>query len=174
LTLLALDPSFFGLETKGSLSLFFSEVTHLFRGVVRLPLQSLERFSTRRTESVALHETYLYASSQRHKYIKAVHKKRGFYNEFRRKAGMDTNETCLQIEKAIQTLPLEFVKVSQWNPETIKIEISSNTFEGKRRLDRFEMLDSLLKEKLPEIFPKYKFIYKAFTEDEWEVRQLGI
>lgn len=86
---------------------------------------------------------------------------------------MPTSEICLKIEEAIRTMPLEFVKVSQWNPTTIKIEVSSNEFEGKRRLDRFAMLDAVLKAKLPEIFPAYTFIYKTFTEVEWELREVG-
>lgn len=86
---------------------------------------------------------------------------------------MKTSELCRQIEEVIRTMPLEFVKVSQWNPTTIKIEISTNEFEGKRRLDRFALLDALLTEKIPEVFAAYTFIYKAFTEDEWELREVG-
>ncbi|MBC7386932.1 MAG: hypothetical protein H7301_12325 [Cryobacterium sp.] len=86
---------------------------------------------------------------------------------------MGQNEVCQKIEEAIRSMPLEFVKVSQWNPDTIKIDISSNEFEEKRRIDRFAMIDALLKEKLPEIFPNYTFIYKTFTEAEWELRDVG-
>jgi stress-induced morphogen len=87
------------------------------------------------------------------------------------KLSVEISEICLKIEQAIREQPIDFVKVSPWNPKTIKVEVSSSAFEGIRRLDRFEMLGALLKEKVPELFTQYELIYKAFTPDEWEARK---
>lgn len=83
---------------------------------------------------------------------------------------MTDSDVSLQIKKAIQTLPVEFVKVKPWNETTFKVEVSCAVFKDLRRLDRFELLNKLLQEQLPEIFPKYTFLYKPFTAEEWVVR----
>jgi len=83
---------------------------------------------------------------------------------------MTDTETTLAIKEAIRTLSVEFVKVKAWNDKTFKVEVSSAVFKDLRRLDRFELLNNLLKERLPEIFAQYSFQYKPFTKEEWVVR----
>jgi stress-induced morphogen len=83
---------------------------------------------------------------------------------------MSDNETILKIKDVLRTLGVDFVKVKPWNEKTFKVEISSEIFEGIRRLDRFALLDKVLTEKLPEIFSTHSFLYKPFTKKEWEVR----
>ena len=85
---------------------------------------------------------------------------------------MNDIDTIEKIKGTLRTLQVEFVKVKQWNEKTFKVEISSDAFEGLRRLERFELLDKLLKERLPEIASEYEFLYKPFTKKEWEERNL--
>lgn len=80
---------------------------------------------------------------------------------------MDKSQLTLKITEMLSSSTHAKVYVSTGDNAIFKVVMISNSFDGKTFSARFKHIDSLLSEKLPEIYSEFHFRYQAFTTEEF-------
>lgn len=79
---------------------------------------------------------------------------------------MDKRQLTDMITEVLNSSTLSNAVVSFEDDTHIKVQVISNEFEGKSFTNRFKFIDSLIKDKLPEIHENFFFKFEAFTKEE--------
>ena len=79
---------------------------------------------------------------------------------------MDKNELCRLVQEATKSLTPLSVKTTIISDDTIRISITSKSFDGMPLTRRFKILQDLLDEHTPKLVKRYFPIFDALSKAE--------